>query len=81
MKKISALEGALRIGDLVKYTYPAGEAPAEGSSYSIGFVLGIIENHNEKQMNMFPMTVIYDTHLCARTQTYSYNLEFISRGP
>jgi len=81
MKKNSALEGSLKIGDLVKYTLPREGAPNEKSSYSIGFVLDIIENHNEKQVNMFPMAVIYDTHMCARTQTYSYNLEFISRGP
>ena len=83
MKKISALESGFvfQVGDLVRYL-SYGPASISGvARWNLGFILNIIEDRNEKQMNMFPIAVIYDTRLNICTQTYSYNLEFISRAP
>jgi hypothetical protein len=83
MKKISALESGFvfQVGDLVRYLSYGPPSISGVARWNLGFILNIIEDRNEKQMNMFPIAVIYDTRLNICTQTYSYNLEFISRAP
>jgi len=76
-----------QIGDLVKYTYYdwgesqlAGGNPSGAETSSLGFIINIIEDPDEKQVDLFPKVVIYDTRLGKTILTHTYNIEFISRG-
>jgi hypothetical protein len=72
-----------QIGDLVRYTYyewAAGPRIAGAERSNIGFVVDIINDPDEKQVDMFPKVLIYDTALMKTILAHSYNVEFISRG-
>ena len=76
-----------QIGDLVKYIYYDWEgSQLAGGNFSgaerssIGFVLDIIEDPDEKQIDLFPKVLIYDTRMQRTVLTHSYNIEFISRA-
>ena len=71
-----------QIGDLVKYIYyEGGELSAAYECSNIAFILDIIEDPDEKQVDLFPKLVIYDTRLGRTVLTHAYNIEFISRSP
>ncbi len=77
-----------QIGDLVRYIYYdwdagqlAGGNPSGAERSNIGFIIDIIEESDEKQVELFPKVLIYDTRLRKTVLTHSYNLEFISRAP
>jgi tagatose-1,6-bisphosphate aldolase len=68
-----------KIGDLVKYIYyDVDDMSTEHTN--IAFVLDIVEDPDEKQMDLFPKILIYDTHLRQTVLTHYYNIEFISRA-
>jgi len=76
-----------QIGDLVKYIYYDWEGtrltvwdPLHTERRNIGFVVDIIEDPDEKQVDLFPKVLVYDAHLQRSVLTHTYNLEFISRG-
>jgi len=72
-----------QIGDLVRYTYyewVAGPRIAGAERSNIGFVIDIVNDPDEKQVDMFPKVLIYDTTLMKTIMTHAYNVEFISRG-
>mgnify|MGYP003114368370 FL=1 len=72
-----------KIGDLIKYIYyDWEETQIVGGSErsSIGFILDIIEDPDEKQIDLFPKVLIYDTRMQRTILTHSYNIEFISRA-
>ena len=70
-----------QIGDLVKYVYYEGGDVAHGVERSnIAFILDIIEDPDEKQVDLFPRLMIYDTRLGRTVLTHAYNVEFISRA-
>ncbi len=76
-----------KIGDLVKYIYYDWESSQLGigrdsdvECSNIAFIIDIIEDPDEKQIDMFPKVLIYDTRLCRTVLTDSYNIEFISRA-
>ena len=46
----------------------------------MGFIVDIIEDPDEKQVDLFPKVLVYDVHLQRSVLTHTYNLEFISRG-
>ena len=70
-----------QIGDLVKYIYYEGGDVAHGTERSnIAFVVDIIEDPDEKQVDLFPRLIIYDTRLGRTVLTHAYNVEFISRA-
>ncbi len=76
-----------KIGDLVKYTHydyepdPYGRMKAISiERTNISFILDIIEDPDEKQVDMFPKILLYDTHTRRTILTHSYNIEFISRA-
>lgn len=76
-----------QIGDLVKYvcydwegsklTY---ESAPEAARRHMGFIVDIIEDPDEKQVDLFPKVLVYDVRLQRSVLTHTYNLEFISRG-
>ena len=77
-----------KIGDLVKYIYYDWEESqltggwgSEVENGNIAFIIDIIEDPDEKQIDMFPKVLIYDTRLGRTVLTHSYNIEFISRAP
>lgn len=71
-----------QIGDLVKYIYYEGGDVAHGvECTNIAFILDIIEDPDEKQVDLFPKLMIYDTRLGRIVLTHAYNVEFISRAP
>ena len=70
-----------QIGDLVKYIYyEGGELAAAYERSNIAFILDIIEDPDEKQVDLFPKLMIYDTRLGRTVLTHAYNVEFISRA-
>ena len=76
-----------KIGDLVKYTYYDYEPDSYGrmkaisiEKTNISFILDIIEDPDEKQVDMFPKILLYDTRMQRTILTHSYNIEFISRA-
>ena len=70
-----------QIGDLVKYVYYEGGDVAHGvERTNIAFILDIIEDPDEKQVDLFPRLMIYDTRLGRTVLTHAYNVEFISRA-
>tara|TARA_R110002020_G_scaffold206875_2_gene412270 strand:- start:941 stop:1168 length:228 start_codon:yes stop_codon:yes gene_type:complete len=70
-----------RIGDLVKYIYyEGGELAVASERSNIAFILDIIEDPDEKQVDLFPKLMIYDTRLGRTVLTHAYNVEFISRA-
>ena len=76
-----------KIGDLVRYIYYdwdssqlAGRNPSGAERSNIGFILQIIEEPDEKQVELFPKVLIYDTRLQKTVMTHAYNLEFVSRA-
>ncbi len=76
-----------QIGDLVRYTYYewgagqlAGGNPSGVERNNIGFIVDIIHDPDEKQVDMFPKVLIYDTSLMRTIIAHAYNVEFISRG-
>lgn len=78
---------SFQIGDLVRYTYYdwdagqlAGGNPSGAEKNSIGFVVDVIEDPDEKQVDLFPKVLVYDTQRRKTILTHTYNIEFISRG-
>ena len=73
-----------QIGDLVKYIYYdwAGTrvASEDVQCRNIGFIIDIIEDPDEKQVDLFPKVLVYDARLQQTILTHTYNLEFISRS-
>tara|TARA_B100001094_G_scaffold306324_1_gene336977 strand:- start:2733 stop:2960 length:228 start_codon:yes stop_codon:yes gene_type:complete len=70
-----------QIGDLVKYIYyEGGELWDAAERSNIAFILDIIEDPDEKQVDLFPKLMIYDTRLGRTVLTHAYNVEFISRA-
>ena len=72
-----------KIGDLIKYIYydwEESQVTGESERSSIGFILDIIEDPDEKQIDLFPKVLIYDTRMQRTILTHSYNIEFISRA-
>jgi len=70
-----------QIGDLVKYIYyEGGELWDTAERSNIAFILDIIEDPDEKQVDLFPKLMIYDTRLGRTVLTHAYNVEFISRA-
>lgn len=70
-----------QIGDLVKYIYyEGGELWDAAERSNIAFILDIIEDPDEKQVDLFPKLMIYDTRLGKTVLTHAYNVEFISRA-
>jgi hypothetical protein len=70
-----------QIGDLVKYIYyEGGELWDAAERSNIAFILDIIEDPDEKQVDLFPKLMIYDTRLGRTVVTHAYNVEFISRA-
>jgi hypothetical protein len=76
-----------RIGDLVKYVYYDWDSPQIGAPRipaaersNLAFIVDIIEDPDEKQIDLFPKVLIYDTQLQRMVLTHSYNVEFISRA-
>ena len=76
-----------QIGDLVKYIYYDWEGSKVVSEYpdpperrNIGFIVDIIEDPDEKQVDLFPKVLVYDVRLQRSVLTHAYNLEFISRS-
>ena len=76
-----------QIGDLVRYIYydwdggqMGGGNPSGSERSNIGFVLDIIQDPDEKQIDLFPKVLIYDTRLGKTVLTHAYNIEFISRA-
>lgn len=73
-----------QIGDLVKYIYYDWEGSRVASEdvqcRNIGFIIDIIEDPDEKQVDLFPKVLVYDTRLQRSILTHTYNLEFISRS-
>ena len=70
-----------QVGDLVKYIYYEGGDVAHGAERSnIAFILDIIEDPDEKQVDLFPWLIIYDTRLGRTVLTHACNVEFISRA-
>ena len=68
-----------KIGDLVKYIYyDVDDMSTERSN--IAFILDIVNDPDEKQMDLFPKILIYDTHVRRTVLTHHYNIEFISRA-
>ena len=92
MEKKSVLGGALlnidiepfQIGDLVKYIYydwaGARVTSVDPLCRNIGFIIDIIEDPDEKQVDLFPKVLVYDARLQRSILTHTYNLEFISRS-
>ena len=77
-----------QIGDLVKYVYYdwegtqlAGGNPSGAECRNIGFIVDIIEDPDEKQVDLFPKVLVYDTRLRKTVLTHAYNIEFVSRAP
>ena len=75
------------IGDMVKYIYynwvdahVHGSLPIGAERGSIAFIVDIIEDPDEKQVDMFPKILLYDTRMQRTILTHSYNIEFISRA-
>ena len=75
------------IGDMVKYiyydwedTHAHGSLPIGAERGSIAFIVDIIEDPDEKQVDMFPKVLIYDTRSQRTVLTHSYNIEIISRS-
>ena len=72
-----------QIGDLVKYIYYDRAVPhvasADVQCRNIGFIIDIIEDPDEKQVDLFPKVLVYDARLQQTILTHTYNLEFISR--
>lgn len=75
------------IGDMVKYihynwedTHVHGSLPIGAERGSIAFIVDIIEDPDEKQVDMFPKILLYDTRMQRTILTHSYNIEFISRA-
>ncbi len=72
-----------QIGDLVRYTYyeyVAGPRIAGAKRSNIGFIIDIVNDPDEKQVDMFPKVMIYDTALMKTILADTHNVEFISRG-
>ena len=76
-----------QIGDLVRYIYydweachPGAPRPSSAERSNLAFIVDIIEDPDEKQMDLFPKILIYDTHLRQTILTHYYNIEFISRA-
>ena len=73
-----------QIGDLVKYIYydwtGTRVASEDVQCRNIGFIIDIIEDPDEKQVDLFPKVLVYDAHLQRSILTHTYNLEFISRS-
>ena len=76
-----------KIGDLVKYIYYDWEASQLGGGNPTGtersnlaFILDIIDDPDEKQVDLFPKVLIYDAKLRKKVLTHAYNVEFISRA-
>ena len=76
-----------KIGDLVKYIYYDWEASQLGGGNVTGtersnlaFILDIINDPDEKQIDLFPKVLIYDAKLRKKVLTHAYNVEFISRA-
>ena len=69
-----------KIGDLVKYIYyDVDDMSTEHTN--IAFVLDIVEDPDEKQVELFPRILIYDTRLGKTVLTHAHSIEFISRAP
>ena len=70
-----------RIGDLVKYIYYENGDVAHGAElHNFAFILDIVEDPDEKQVDLFPRLMIYDTRLRRTILTHAYNVEFVSRA-
>tara|TARA_R110000782_G_scaffold101422_1_gene188163 strand:+ start:119 stop:373 length:255 start_codon:yes stop_codon:yes gene_type:complete len=76
-----------QIGDLVKHTYYDWDGSqttvwdaSDAACRNIGFIIDIIEDPDEKQVDLFPKVLVYDARLQRSVLTHTYNLEFISRG-
>tara|TARA_R110000744_G_scaffold68959_1_gene140163 strand:+ start:1647 stop:1922 length:276 start_codon:yes stop_codon:yes gene_type:complete len=75
---------AFQIGDLVKHiSYDWGDLRRRcpgGERSNICFIIDIIESPDEKQVDLFPKVLIYDTRFRRSVVAHAYNLEFISRS-
>ncbi len=76
-----------QIGDLVRYIYYDWESPHIGHARAnaaersnLAFIIDIIEDPNEKQVELFPKLLIYDTRLQKIVLADAHSIEFISRG-
>ncbi len=74
-----------QVGDLVKYIYYDWEITGAGRTdnaerSNIAFVLDIVTDPDEKQVDLFPKILIYDARLRRTILTHAYNIEFISRA-
>lgn len=76
-----------QIGDLVRYIYYDWDSPHTGpprvdaaERSNLAFIVDIIEDPDEKQVDLFPKILIYDTRLQKIVLTHAHSIEFISRG-
>jgi len=77
-----------QIGDLVRYIYydweachPGAPRPSSAERSNLAFIIDIIEDPDEKQVELFPRILIYDTRLGKTVLTHAHSIEFISRAP
>ena len=57
-----------------------GVTPRARKKAVSGFVVDVIEDPDEKQVDLFPKVLVYDTQRRKTILTHAYNIEFISRG-
>lgn len=76
-----------QIGDLVRYIYYDWDTPHIGpprgnaaERSNLAFIIDIIEDPDEKQVELFPKILIYDTRLQKIVLVDAHSIEFISRG-
>jgi len=76
-----------KIGDLVKYIYYDWEStqlgggnPSGAEKSNVAFILDIVDDPDEKQVDLFPKVLIYDVRLRRKVLTHTYSIEFISRA-
>ncbi len=87
-KLLSVEIDPFRIGDLVRYIYydwdsasqlPGGN-PSGVEKSNLAFIIDIVDDPDEKQVELFRKVLIYDTRLQKTVLTHTHSIEFISRA-